>query len=165
MQHLVYLGTIEKLGFVFCKVAWYERTIKVTCYGKMLRPNAVGCNSFHLFRFVWIRNDEFLSKQDQGSISSTFFCATFMYVGVNFINVFRAAFMHADPKSVKRHWWLNWNVTLSGIWQVKASRRTLMKLTPSPKSKKRHCWLDRHLFAHFCCLCLEVCNSKMIVQR
>ncbi len=40
--------------------------------------------------------------------------------GVNFINVLRTAFTHADPNSVKRYWQLNWNFTLWGSACVKA---------------------------------------------
>jgi len=48
---------------------------------------------------------------------------------VNFINVICAAFMPADPKSVKRYWLLNWIFTLLGSEGVKAAHRTLAKLT------------------------------------
>ncbi len=50
--------------------------------------------------------------------------------GVNFINVFHAAFTCADPKTVKWYLWLDWVLTLSGSVHVKAACRTLMKFTP-----------------------------------
>jgi len=53
--------------------------------------------------------------------------------GVNFINGFCTAFTRADPKSVKWYWQLNWNFTLSGSVRIKASSRTLMKLTPASR--------------------------------
>ncbi len=48
-----------------------------------------------------------------------------------------AAFMHADPKSAKRCWWLDWIFTLLGSMQVKAFRKMLMKLTPGVTSRGR----------------------------
>jgi len=50
--------------------------------------------------------------------------------GVNFINVLRTAFTHANPESVKRYWW---NLTVSFYvlrsTSVKAAHTTLVKLT------------------------------------
>ncbi len=40
--------------------------------------------------------------------------------GVNFIIILRSAFAHADPKSVKRHWWLDCLIALLGSARVKA---------------------------------------------
>ncbi len=51
--------------------------------------------------------------------------------GVDFINVFCAAFLRVDPKIVKWYWQLNWNLMLSGSAHIKAVQRTLMKLTPA----------------------------------
>ncbi len=50
--------------------------------------------------------------------------------GVNFINVLQAAFAHADPKSVKETIKLSVFFALLGSASVKATRRTLIKLTP-----------------------------------
>jgi len=50
--------------------------------------------------------------------------------GLNFINVLLTAFTLIDPKSIKRHWWLNCIFTLLGSTRAKAVQRTLMKLTP-----------------------------------
>ncbi len=50
--------------------------------------------------------------------------------GVNFINVFCAAFTHMDPKSVKWYWQLEWVLTLLWSVRVKDALWTLMKLTP-----------------------------------
>jgi len=49
--------------------------------------------------------------------------------GVNFINVLRAAFILADPKSAKRQSSCQSFFALMGSAPVKATRRTLMKLT------------------------------------
>ncbi len=59
--------------------------------------------------------------------------------GVNFIKVLRAAFVRADPKSVKRYWQLNWIFTLLGSAHVKAALRMLMKLTPG-RGRKCEIW-------------------------
>jgi len=48
---------------------------------------------------------------------------------VNVINVLRAAFMHADPKSIKRYLQLNLIFMLLGSARVKALRNMLMELT------------------------------------
>jgi len=40
--------------------------------------------------------------------------------GVNFINLLRTAFTHADPKSVKRYWWLNCIFYAFGIYYHKS---------------------------------------------
>jgi len=53
-----------------------------------------------------------------------------MWSGLNFINVLRTAFTLVDPKSVKRHWWLNCILYAFGIYEHKTVCRTLMKLTP-----------------------------------
>ena len=50
---------------------------------------------------------------------------------VNFINVLRAAFTCADPKSAKKTVKSSSFLALSGSASVKAARRMLMKLTPS----------------------------------
>jgi len=50
---------------------------------------------------------------------------------VNFINVLRAAFVQADPKSVKKTDNLTVFYTLLGSEHSKAAHRTLMKLTPN----------------------------------
>jgi hypothetical protein len=53
---------------------------------------------------------------------------------VNFINVLQAAFMHTDPKSVKKDIQVVSFFTLLGSALVKAARRKLlMKLTPDAK--------------------------------
>jgi len=49
---------------------------------------------------------------------------------VNFINILRAAFTRADPKSTKKTDDLTVFFALSGSAHVKAGRWTLMKLTP-----------------------------------
>jgi len=51
--------------------------------------------------------------------------------GVNFINVLRAAFTRADPKSVKFQLSCQYHFTLLGSTHTKAARRTLTKLTPA----------------------------------
>jgi len=53
--------------------------------------------------------------------------------GVNFINVLRAALIHADPKSVKFMLSLQYPFLLLGSASVKAAQKTLMKLTPDGK--------------------------------
>jgi len=45
--------------------------------------------------------------------------------GLNFISVLHTAFVHADPKSVKRYWCL----MLSGSTSAKAAHKMLVKLT------------------------------------
>ncbi len=51
--------------------------------------------------------------------------------GLNFINVLRTAFTHADPESVRIQSNPQYLFTLLGSAHVKAVRRTLMKLTPA----------------------------------
>jgi hypothetical protein len=55
--------------------------------------------------------------------------------GLNFINVLRTAIRHADPESVKFQLSSQYLFTLLGSECVKASRRTLMKLTPAVHEK------------------------------
>ena len=50
--------------------------------------------------------------------------------GVNFINILRAAFMPADPKSAKKDSQVNQLFALLGSVSVKAAHRTLMILNP-----------------------------------
>ncbi len=50
--------------------------------------------------------------------------------GVNFINILRAAFMHADPESVKKIDNLTVFFTLLGSARVKVVCRMLIKLSP-----------------------------------
>jgi len=50
--------------------------------------------------------------------------------GLNFINLLRTAFAHADPKSVKDTYDLTVFFMLLGSMIVKAVRKMLMKLTP-----------------------------------
>jgi hypothetical protein len=58
-----------------------------------------------------------------------FFLSVKFQLGLNFINVLCTAFTHADPKSVKRYWQLDWVLTLWGATGVKAECKTLVKLT------------------------------------
>jgi len=51
---------------------------------------------------------------------------------VNFSNVLRTAFTHADPKCAKRQSNQQCRLVLLGTTDVKAVHRTLMKLTPGP---------------------------------
>jgi len=62
------------------------------------------------------------NKEKQGVVGLT--------PGVNLINVLRAAFACADPKSVKKDWQLDCLFALFGSVCVKAAHRMLMKLTP-----------------------------------
>ncbi len=55
---------------------------------------------------------------------------------INFINVLSTTYTPADPKRVKRHWWLNSIFTLSGCTSIKAVRRMLMKLSPRENGKR-----------------------------
>jgi len=50
--------------------------------------------------------------------------------GVNFINVLRAAFAHADTRSIKNAVKSSVSFNLLGSAHIKAARRTLMNLTP-----------------------------------
>ncbi len=50
--------------------------------------------------------------------------------GVNFTNIWRAAFTHADPKSLKIQWSCHYLLALLWSESIKASLNTLMKLTP-----------------------------------
>ncbi len=103
--------------------------------------------------------------------------------GVKFIKVLRASFTSADPNSVKRYWWLNWNFTLLGSACIKAARRTLMKLTPGCRDNDRaesalcdH-FLTKHLAflshlgllhtRHFCAQYCDkkYCNKKIILSH
>jgi len=56
-----------------------------------------------------------------------------MTPGVNFINVLRAAFAPVDPKSVKRHWQLDWILMLLGATGVKAVRKYVGETEPSSR--------------------------------
>ncbi len=58
---------------------------------------------------------------------------------VNFINVVRAAFLWADPKSIKRHWRLDWILTLLGVTCVKGVCKYIGEI--DPRSQKRICTL------------------------
>ncbi len=42
----------------------------------------------------------------------------------------RTAFTRADPKSVKRYWWLYWVLTLWGATGVKAARKYFDEIDP-----------------------------------
>ncbi len=53
--------------------------------------------------------------------------------GVNFITVLQAAFMHADPESIKIQSSCQYLFTLLGSVSVKAVLRKLMKLTPDQR--------------------------------
>ncbi len=56
--------------------------------------------------------------------------------GVNFINLFtRSCYTHSDPKSTKRQSSHQFLLALLGSTQVKALRKTLVKLTPGWKVK------------------------------
>ena len=50
--------------------------------------------------------------------------------GVNFTNIQRAPFMHADPKSEKKTVKLSSFIALLGFSRKKAACRMLVKLTP-----------------------------------
>jgi len=50
--------------------------------------------------------------------------------GVNFMNILLAAFMRADPKSLKFQLSRQYLFMLLGSTRLKALRKTLMKLTP-----------------------------------
>jgi hypothetical protein len=54
---------------------------------------------------------------------------------VNFTNVPQAAFTRADPKSAKKTVKLSSFIALLGSARVKATCRTLVKLTPDAKIK------------------------------
>jgi len=49
--------------------------------------------------------------------------------GINFINVLRTAFTRVDPKRVKRHWQLDWVLTLWGATGVKAAHKYVDEIT------------------------------------
>ena len=49
--------------------------------------------------------------------------------GVNFINIIRAAFTRADPKSAIKLLYLNVFFALLGFWCIKAGLKILVKLT------------------------------------
>ncbi len=57
--------------------------------------------------------------------------------GVNFTNILLAAFLCADPKSAKRHWWPNCLFALLGSAQSKAACKTLIKFTPGINPTKQ----------------------------
>jgi len=50
--------------------------------------------------------------------------------GVNFTNILRAAFALKDPKSTKRHWWLDCHFALLGSLPVKAFRKHVGEIEP-----------------------------------
>jgi len=49
---------------------------------------------------------------------------------VNFTNILRADFSHADPNCVKRHWWLDCLIVLLGFAYIKASRKHVGEIDP-----------------------------------
>ncbi len=57
------------------------------------------------------------------------YCVTYGR-GVNFINIFRAAFMLVGPKSANQHCWHDCLFAHSGSLLEETARRTLKKLTP-----------------------------------
>jgi len=74
------------------------------------------------------------------------------FTGLNFINVLHAAFTLADPKSVKRYWWLNWIFfTLLGSTSVKAAHKTLVKLTLGRPSQTLVTFLTINVCFFYCC--------------
>ncbi len=46
---------------------------------------------------------------------------------VDFTNILHAVFTRADPKRAKRHWWLDFLLTLLGSSRVKASRKQYLQ--------------------------------------
>ncbi len=48
---------------------------------------------------------------------------------VKFINILQASFLHADPQSAKRHWYLDCLFALFGYAPVKAVHKVLVKST------------------------------------
>jgi len=78
--------------------------------------------------------DALLCHSEWPLISFVFLILLFIHffcLGVNFINVQRAAFTLEDPKSVKNTDGLNYvNWTLLGSACIKAARKALMKLNP-----------------------------------
>ena len=64
--------------------------------------------------------------------------------GLNFINVLRADFTHADPKSAKKTVKSSSFFALSGSASIKAARRMLVKLTPENEQNCRQTW--KHLW-------------------
>ena len=55
-------------------------------------------------------------------------CLVILIPLVNFTNISRAAFTHADPKSAKRYWQLNWNFMLLGSVPIKDLRKKLVRI-------------------------------------
>jgi hypothetical protein len=70
------------------------------------------------------------SSRLQWTLPETIFRPCSCPSGVNFNNVLRAAFTNADPKSVAILLSCQYLFTLLGSESIKATRRTLMKLTP-----------------------------------
>jgi len=66
--------------------------------------------------------------------------ASFMRAGVNFNNILWAAFTHEDPKSIKRHWWLDSLFCTFGICFHKS-----MHVVENDTS----CQFHKHLWASF----------------
>jgi len=65
--------------------------------------------------------------------------------GVNFINVLRAAFTLADPKSAKKTVKSSSFLALSGSASVKAARRALVKLTPANCTHQSQYYLEENV--------------------
>jgi hypothetical protein len=82
--------------------------------------------------FFW----QSVSKKDEGILSNP-------RLGLNFINVLRAAFAPVDPKSVKRYWHRDWILTLLGATGVKAVRKNVGEIEPGSQLTLE---LDRAFF-------------------
>jgi len=72
----------------------------------------------------------FLSRISEQSLFSKSVTCWSLRAGVNFINVLRAAFRCADPKSAKRYFNQQCRFMLLGPMSVKSVHKMFIKLTP-----------------------------------
>jgi len=87
------------------------------------------CNPFRKLDRFW---DKYLTKKRTSFLWWIYlpFSDKWQQARVDFTNVLWAAFTRIDPKSAKRHWWLDCFFALLEYACVNASHKTLVKFTP-----------------------------------
>jgi len=77
--------------------------------------------------------------------------------GANFTNVLCASFTLVDPKSVKRHWQLDWILALLGAMGVKAACKHVGEIDP-------RCQFHQHFVSSCCCCIIVFCKAFLYSQ-
>jgi len=117
--------------FLFILYSWkYYMEIKFLFFSKVRLEKIASLSMWVKEKISFMMINCFGQGNDKWLDDTGLWWLIFCHSRVNSANILRAHLTHADPKSAKRHWWLDCPFALMGSALAKAVRKHVCEMDP-----------------------------------